>query len=50
MQGKCNAKGGDIMCQVCGCAPCKVCGKDIEKGLCSGCGKKAAECDCESEE
>lgn len=35
------------MCQVCGCTPCKKCGKDIKNGVCSGCGKKTNECTCE---
>jgi hypothetical protein len=34
------------MCQVCGCTACKTCGKPIDKGVCEGCGKKAAECVC----
>jgi len=29
------------MCQSCGCSPCKKCGMPIEKGVCSGCKKKA---------
>jgi hypothetical protein len=35
------------MCQVCGCSPCQKCGKPIEKGVCSGCKKKADQCKCE---
>ena len=34
------------MCQVCGCAPCKKCGKEIKNGVCSGCGKAASTCSC----
>jgi hypothetical protein len=34
------------MCQECGCEPCKVCGKAIEKGVCVGCGKPSAGCGC----
>ena len=39
-------KGGGDMCQSCGCSPCKVCGRDIKNGVCSGCGKKSSECKC----
>lgn len=35
------------MCQVCGCSPCEKCSRPIEKGVCSGCGKKSKECTCE---
>jgi hypothetical protein len=34
------------MCQTCGCTPCKVCGKEIKNGVCSGCGKPSKECTC----
>jgi len=36
------------MCQECGCEPCAKCGAKIEDGKCSGCGKQAKDCDCES--
>ncbi len=35
------------MCQECGCSPCEVCGREIEDGVCSGCGEPAEECLCE---
>ena len=38
--------GDWAMCQVCGCSPCKVCGKPIENKVCSGCGKPADKCTC----
>jgi hypothetical protein len=34
------------MCQTCGCSPCSKCGKPIEKGVCSGCGKESKDCSC----
>lgn len=34
------------MCQICGCAPCAKCGKEIKNGKCIGCGKKSFECTC----
>jgi hypothetical protein len=33
------------MCKTCGCTPCK-CGRPIEKGVCSGCGKPYDDCSC----
>lgn len=36
------------MCKVCGCTVCK-CGKEIEKGVCSGCNKKYDDCTCEKQ-
>lgn len=38
------------MCETCGCTPCEKCGRPIEDGACSGCGKSAAECTCEPKE
>ncbi|MBI4834987.1 MAG: hypothetical protein HY811_09260 [Planctomycetes bacterium] len=37
------------MCQICGCTPCKKCGKPIENGVCSGCGKKSDDCNCKTQ-
>lgn len=34
------------MCQACGCQPCKVCGREIKNGVCAGCNKPSAKCDC----
>ena len=34
------------MCQKCGCSPCKACGKEIKKAVCSGCNKPADQCSC----
>jgi len=39
-----------MMCDTCGCTPCEKCGQPIEDGVCSGCGKPAAECTCEAKE
>jgi hypothetical protein len=36
------------MCKTCGCTPCK-CGRPIENGVCSGCGKPYDDCDCKEE-
>jgi len=38
------------MCQECGCSPCEICGAEIEDGVCTGCNKPSAECDCPVEE
>lgn len=43
----CFSEWGCVMCQTCGCSPCKACGRDIEDGVCAGCQKPSDECTCE---
>jgi len=39
-----------MMCEKCGCSPCRTCGLPIEDGVCSGCGEIPDKCYCEPEE
>jgi hypothetical protein len=43
-----NREKESIMCQTCGCSPCKKCGKPIENKVCSGCKKPADKCSCKA--